>query len=64
MNRRKYNEGHKRQDVLNMQSGQRTIIVVSLNPDNFASQETKIAITKMLQKGNTHRSTTRNTHTT
>ena len=63
MNRRKYNEGHKRQDVLNMQSGQRTLSVVSVNPDNFTSKETKITITKMIQKENTHSSNTRNTHT-
>ena len=50
MNKREYDEGHKRKDVLNMQPGQRTLRI-----------ETKIAVAKMLH-GKIHIAAIQETH--
>jgi len=45
-----------------MRPGNRTIIVVSLNPDNFTSQETKIAAVQMIRKQKIHIEAIQETH--
>ena len=53
-NRRTFEEEGKRQRVLNMKSGNRTLSIVSINPYNFTPQETKLTITHILRKNKIH----------
>ena len=46
--RRTYEEGRK--DVLNTQQGNRTRSVVSLNPYNFPTRESKITVIQMIRR--------------
>ena len=45
-----------------MKSGYRTISVVSINPDNFISQETKLTTTHLLRKHKIHIASIQETH--
>ena len=62
--RRTYEEGAKRQHVLSMKSGNRKLSMVSINPGNFTSHETKLAIRHIIRnKQDTHSVNPGNTHT-
>ena len=61
-NRRTFEETKQRTQVLNTDSGNRTLSIVSINPDNFTSSETRLTTTHLLRKNKIHIAAIQETH--
>ena len=57
-----FEEGGKRPQVLNMDQGNRTLSIVSINPDNLTTTESKLTVTHLLRKNKIHIAAIQETH--
>jgi len=62
MNKCTFQHGQTRKEVINMDAGNRTLCIASLNPDTFINPEQRITITNMLLMQKIHIAAIQETH--
>ena len=63
MNKCTFHQGHARKEIINMEAGNRTLCIASLNPDTFVNPEQRLTITNMLNQQKIHIAAIQETHT-
>ena len=60
--RKRFGDGEKRKEVISMDQGLRTLIIISINRDNFVSPETRQNTTQMPRRNQIHIAAIQETH--